>query len=143
LKAHRACPSFEGTYLRAWLQQIMKNTFINTYRARHGRPQAITLDDLEELVDQGWTDAAARAAEDEVMSRLPDEAIEAALDSLPANFKVAVLLADIDGFTYEEIAARTGVATGTVMSRIHRGRKALKGSLHDHAVQQGLLVDAQ
>ena len=104
--------------------------------------------DAEDLVQEHRADQerpaeTTRATEDVVMSRVPDGAIEAALDSLPTAFKVAVLLADVEGFTYEEIAARTGVATGTVMSRIHRGRKALRGSLHEHAVRQGLLVDAQ
>jgi RNA polymerase sigma-70 factor, ECF subfamily len=143
LKAHRACPSFRGTYLRAWLQQIMKNTFTNAYRAQQSRPQAVGLDDLDDGSGEGPSRTAVlaggQAAEDEVMERLPDAAIEAALDSLPANFRVAVLLADVDGFTYEEIAAKTGVPTGTVMSRIHRGRTALRKSLRDYAVRQGLL----
>src|SRR5580698_1656734 len=111
LKAYRAYGSFEnGTNLRAWLYRILTNTYINSYRAASRRPVVTDVDD-----------------------------VEAALEALPETFRMAVLLADVEGFSYKEISEITDVPIGTVMSRIHRGRRALQKTLHEVAEARGLV----
>ena len=143
LKAYRAFGSFEeGTNLRAWLYRILTNTYINTYRARQRRPIETDVEDVEELylyhrlADD--TGTMSRSAEDEALSRITDVDLKEALESLPDVFRMAVLLADVEGFSYAEIAEITEVPKGTVMSRIHRGRKALEKALLPYARQRGL-----
>ncbi|MGD0219755.1 MAG: sigma-70 family RNA polymerase sigma factor [Acidimicrobiales bacterium] len=145
LKAYRAYGGFqEGTNLKAWLYRILTNTFINTYRAKRRRPEETDVEDVEDLylyhrlVGQGGPELG-RSAEDEVLSRFTDEAVKAAIESLPESFRMTVLLADVEGFSYKEIAEIMEVPVGTVMSRLHRGRGALQKALHDFGLERGLV----
>src|SRR5437879_8401408 len=144
LKAYRAFDSFqEGTNLKAWLYKILTNTFINSYRARRRRPEQTELDDVEDLYlyrRLGGLEAVAagRSAEEEVMDLFTDAEVKDAMESLPEQFRMAVLLADVEGFSYKEIADIMDVPIGTVMSRIHRGRRALQKKLWDYAERNNL-----
>jgi RNA polymerase sigma-70 factor (ECF subfamily) len=146
LKAYRAFGSFqEGTNLKAWLYKILTNTFINSYRAKKRRPEQSELDEVEDLYlyrRLGGLEAAAagRSAEEEVMDLFADEDVKQALESLPEQFRIAVLLADVEGFSYKEIADILDVPIGTVMSRLHRGRKALQKALYDFGINRGLVA---
>ena len=144
LRAYRAFDSFEpGTNLKAWLYRILTNAFINEYRKRQRQPQTISEDDVEEwyLYDKLVEGGAAPSAEAELLEQLPDEEVRDALASLPEVFRVAVLLADVEGFSYKEIADITEVPIGTVMSRLHRGRKALEKALWVTVRERGLVRD--
>jgi RNA polymerase sigma-70 factor (ECF subfamily) len=144
LRAYRGFPRFtEGTNLRAWLYRILTNTYINTYRARQRRPEQTELDEVEDLYlyrRLGGLEAASlgRSAEDELMDRFTEAEVKEAIESLPENYRIAVLLADVEGFAYKEIAEMLDIPIGTVMSRLHRGRKALQKSLHTFAAARGL-----
>jgi RNA polymerase sigma-70 factor (ECF subfamily) len=145
LKAFRAYGGFEeGTNLKAWLYRILTNTFINTYRAKKRRPEEADVEDIEDLylyhrlVGYGGSNLG-RSAEDEVLSRITDEAVKTAIESLPESFRMTVLLADVEGFSYKEIAGIMDVPVGTVMSRLHRGRGALQKALHDFGMERGLV----
>lgn len=144
LKAYRGFAGFtEGTNLRAWLYRILTNTFINAYRAKQRRPDERELDDVEELFLYRRLDtlnpATGRSAEDELMDWFTEEEVKSALESLPEQFRLAVLLADVEGFSYREIADILEVPIGTVMSRLHRGRRGLQRALYDFARDRGLL----
>jgi RNA polymerase sigma-70 factor, ECF subfamily len=142
LKAFRAYGRFEeGTNLRAWLFRILTNTYISTYRARQRAPQLSDVDDVEDLYLYKRLTATglSRSAEDAALERLTAPEVLAALDELPEQFRLAVLLSDVEQFSYKEIADIMDVPIGTVMSRIHRGRKALQKALAPYAAQQGLL----
>src|ERR1700692_4677717 len=148
LKAYRAFGSFqEGTNLKAWLYKILTNTFINTYRSKKRRPEQVDLDDVEDfylfrrLGGVAGADAAAGSPEVEVLDRMPDDVVKRALEDLPEQFRMAVLLADIEGFSYKEIAEITDVPIGTVMSRPPRGRKQLHERLWSFAQERGLLPE--
>jgi RNA polymerase sigma-70 factor (ECF subfamily) len=147
LRAYRGFGNFrEGTNLRAWLFRILTNSYINTYRAKQRRPQESTLEDGEDLFlyrrfAAGDFSAGGRSAEDELMDLFTDEAITTALDSLPEKYRLPVLLCDVEGFSYKEIAEMLDVPMGTVMSRLHRGRKALQKALHTYAVEHRLLPE--
>jgi len=149
LRAYRAYDSFEeGTNLRAWLYRILTNTFINWYRARQRRPAEVDVDEVEDLYlyrRLGPKDAASagRSTEAEVLESIADDEVREALDSLPENFRLAVYLADVEGFSYQEIADIMGTPIGTVMSRIHRGRKALQKSLYEYARERGLVAGVE
>jgi len=144
LRAYRGFEGFrEGTNLKAWLYRILTNTFINTYRAKKRRPDQVDLDDVEDFYlfrrIGGLEGAdASRTAETELLDSLPDEEVKEALESLPEQFRMAVILADIEGFSYKEIAEILDVPIGTVMSRIHRGRKQLQKRLWDYAERHNL-----
>jgi RNA polymerase sigma-70 factor (ECF subfamily) len=130
LKAHQHCGSFQGTYLRGWLSRILTNTFINDYHSRQRHPEVLGLDG-DEAQDLAGASApgTGRDPAEEVLGRLPDAELQAVLRSLPpANLRV-VLLADVEGYSYKEIAQLTGAPIGTVMSRIHRGRRTLRDAL--------------
>jgi RNA polymerase sigma-70 factor, ECF subfamily len=148
LKAYRAFGSFkEGTNLKAWLYRILTNTFINSYRARKRRPEQSELDDVEDLYlfrRLGGLEAvsAGRSAEEEVLEHFTESDVKAAVESLPEQFRMAVLLADVEGFSYKEIAEILDIPIGTVMSRLHRGRRALQKALHDFGMQRGLVAPA-
>ncbi len=148
LKAYRAFGGFqEGTNLKAWLYKILTNTFINSYRAKKRRPEESDLDDVEDLYlyrRLGGLEAATagRSAEDEVLDHFTDDDVKAALEALPEQFRMAVLLADVEGFSYKEIADIVDVPIGTVMSRLHRGRKALQKRLYEFAVERHLTPEA-
>ena len=144
VRAYRGFEGFtEGTNLRAWLYRILTNTFINTYRARQRRPEQTELDDVEDLYLYrriGGLEAArmGRSAEDELMDLFSETEVKTAIEELPEQFRMAVLLADVEGFSYKEIAEILDIPIGTVMSRLHRGRKSLQKTLHDFAVDRGL-----
>lgn len=148
LKAYRAFGSFkEGTNLKAWLYRILTNTFINSYRARRRRPEQAELDDVEDLYlyrRLGGLEAvsAGRSAEEEVLEHFTEGEVKAAVEELPEQFRLAVLLADVEGFSYKEIAEILDIPIGTVMSRLHRGRKALQKTLHDFGMERRLVSPA-
>ena len=145
LKAYRSFDSFtEGTNLRAWLFRILTNTFINTYRAKQVRPQESDLDELEDLHLYRHLPSLARhlrgkSAEDEVLDLFTDDEVKRALEDLPESFLIPVLLADVQDFSYQEIADMLDIPIGTVMSRLHRGRKALQKALVIFATERGLI----
>jgi len=146
LKAYRAFGGFtEGTNLKAWLYRILTNTYINSYRAAKRRPEISDVEDVEDLYlyrrlgPMDGNGAPGRSAEDEALDSFTDDEVKAALESLPEAFRMAVLLADVEGFSYKEIAEITDVPIGTVMSRIHRGRRALQKALHQCAEARGLV----
>jgi RNA polymerase sigma-70 factor (ECF subfamily) len=149
LKAYRAFDRYEdGTNLRAWLYKILTNTFINSYRAAKRRPEKADVEDVEDLylyhrIGDLQASGVGRSAEDEVFDHFTDDEVKNAIESLPEAFRIAVLLADVEGFSYKEIAEITEVPIGTVMSRIHRGRKALQKALLDFAVARGLVASAE
>jgi RNA polymerase sigma-70 factor (ECF subfamily) len=149
LKAYRSFGTFqEGTNLKAWLYKILTNTFINSYRARKRRPEQTELDEVEDLYlyrRLGGLEAAAagRSAEEEVLDSFTDTEVKEALESLPESFRLAVLLADVEGFSYKEIADILDIPIGTVMSRLHRGRKALQKALFDFGMQRGLVAQTE
>jgi len=143
LRAYRGFASFqEGTNLKAWLYRILTNSFINTYRKKQREPKTVEgPEDLDEwfLFDRLGAQSVARSAEEDVLANIPDAAVKEALESISENFRMAVLLADVEGFSYKEIAEITGVPIGTVMSRLHRGRKALEKALYGVAKERGLV----
>ena len=145
LKAYRSFHTFEdGSNLRAWLYRILTNTFINSYRAKQRRPEETELDDVEDLYLYrriGGLEAAlaSRSAEDQLMDMFTDDEVKTALEDLPDNFRIPVLLADVEGFSYKEIAEIMDTPIGTVMSRLHRGRKAMQRELYEFARVRGLI----
>lgn len=145
LKAYRAFGTFEeGTNLKAWLYRILTNTYINKYRKDSRRPTEVDLGDVEDLYMYrriGTTGEMARTTEDRVLDGLVEADIKKAVEDLPENFRIPVLLADLEGFSYKEIAEILDIPIGTVMSRLHRGRKAMEKALWDYASERGLLPD--
>ena len=143
LRAYRGYANFtEGTNLRAWLFRILTNTFINSYRAKQRRVQETDLDDVEDLYLYkriSGIDVASRSAEDTLFELFTDDEVKNALEALPESFRMPVLLADVEDFSYKEIAEMLDIPIGTVMSRLHRGRKAMHKALLDFATERGLL----
>jgi RNA polymerase sigma-70 factor (ECF subfamily) len=145
LKAYRSFGSFEeGTNLRAWLYRILTNTYINAYRAKQRRPDEQDLDDVEDLylyrrIGALESAVASRSAEDQLMDLFTDGEVKDAIEALPESFRIAVYLADVEGFAYKEIAEMLDIPIGTVMSRLHRGRKAMQKALYEYASARGLL----
>ena len=145
LKAYRGFGGFEeGTNLKAWLFRILTNTYINRYRQQKRRPEETDLDDVEDFYlyrRLGGFDEAriSKSAEDTLLELFTDDEVKDALESLPEGFRMAVLLADVEGFAYKEIAEILDIPIGTVMSRLHRGRKALQKRLYEFAVDRGLV----
>ncbi|WP_449277876.1 sigma-70 family RNA polymerase sigma factor [Leucobacter sp. GX24907] len=142
LKAYAAFDRFEeGTNLRAWLYRIMTNTYINGYRKRQREPYLGAVDELEDWQLGGaesTTATSARSAEAEAIDRTPASVVSEALNALPEDFRLAVYLADVEGFSYREVAEIVGVPMGTVMSRLHRGRSRLRKTLGEYAREQGV-----
>ncbi len=147
LKAYRSFTTFEeGSNLRAWLYRILTNTYINMYRARQRRPQETDLNDIEDFylyrrIGSIEAALASRSAEDQLFDLFTDDEVKQALEDLPENFRLPVLLADVEDFSYKEIAEMLDIPIGTVMSRLHRGRKAMQRALVDFARDRGLLAD--
>jgi RNA polymerase sigma-70 factor, ECF subfamily len=144
LRAYRGFHQFqEGTNLKAWLYRILMNTFINSYRKRQREPQTVSDEEIADwyLYSKMAESGLEPSAETAVIESLPDEEVQEALQSLPEQFRVAVLLADVEGFSYKEIAEITDVPIGTVMSRLHRGRKALEKRLWNVVRERGLVRD--
>jgi RNA polymerase sigma-70 factor (ECF subfamily) len=143
VKAMRARDQFHaGTNLKAWLFRILTNTFINKYRRGGLERSVFDGPDADPLVD-GWVSAATmrQLRDPETLALMPlvEEEIQRALDALPAEFRLAVILCDVEEFSYEEIAQIMGCPIGTVMSRLHRGRKLLQRTLYNHALALGIV----
>jgi len=147
LKAYGAFGSFRaGTNLRAWLYRILTNTYINGYRKRQRQPAQQPTDEISDwqlAQAEQHTSSGLRSAEMEALDRLPDSDVKDALSELAEDFRMAVYLADVEGFAYKEIAEIMGTPIGTVMSRLHRGRKQLREMLTDVARERGFLRDAE
>ncbi|MDI2097419.1 sigma-70 family RNA polymerase sigma factor [Ruicaihuangia caeni] len=141
-KAFAAFGSFkQGTNLKAWLYRILTNTYINAYRKRQRDPYQGSIDELEEWQvgsAESATSSSSRSAEAEAIDRMPAGAVKDALQSIPDDFRIAVYLADVEGFSYQEIAEMMKTPTGTVMSRLHRGRRMLRERLADYAAERGI-----
>ncbi|SDZ08509.1 RNA polymerase, sigma subunit, ECF family [Herbiconiux ginsengi] len=143
VKAFAAFAQFEqGTNLKAWLYRILTNTFINTYRKKQRDPYQGSTSDMEDwqlgTAESATASLSSRSAEAEAIDHLPDSDVKEALQSIPEDFRLAVYLADVEGFSYQEIADIMKTPVGTVMSRLHRGRRLLRGLLTDYARERGL-----
>ncbi|MFB0902668.1 MAG: sigma-70 family RNA polymerase sigma factor [Acidimicrobiales bacterium] len=147
LKGYRAYERFEaGTNLRAWLFRILTNSYINTYRKKQRRPNLTDLEDVQDLYlyrRLGGNELATigRSAEDQLFDHITDSTITDALDELPEQYRTAVMLADVEGFAYKEIAEILDIPIGTVMSRLHRGRKRLQEQLYEFGRERGFVND--
>lgn len=145
VKAYQAFGQFEqGTNLKAWMYRIQTNTFINIYRKNQRNPYQGTIDDLEDWqlggAESMTLQNSTRSAEAEAIDHLPDSAVKEALQAIPEDFRMVVYYADVEGFSYQEIADIMKTPTGTVMSRLHRGRRMLRELLADYARERGITV---
>ena len=145
IKAFQGLRSYKpGTNLKAWLYRILTNAYINNYRKAQRRPAEYATDDITDsqiAETASHTSIGLRSAEVEALEKLPDEEIRDALMSLKEDYRMVVYYADVEGLPYKEIAEIMGTPIGTVMSRLHRGRKQLRDALHNVAVERGFLKE--
>ena len=145
LKAFRSYGSFEtGTNLKAWLFRILTNTFINTYRAKQRRPQESDLGSVEDLFLYKRLPSLAglsESAEEQLLDLFPAAEVREAIENLPETFLLPMLLNDVEGFSYKEVAEILDIPIGTVMSRLHRGRKTMQEALYEYASQRHLITE--
>jgi RNA polymerase sigma-70 factor (ECF subfamily) len=143
LKAYKYYDKFqEGTNFKAWLFKILKNTFINNYRRRQQRPPQSDFAEIEDSFETQVSDEVKRrikSPEEQLLEDVLDEDVQRALDELPTDYRMAVVLADLEGFSYKEIAEILELPVGTVMSRLYRGRKLLEESMLHYARDHGYL----
>lgn len=144
LRGYRSFHTFtEGTNLRAWLFRILTNGYIDTYHKKQRNPDEVDLGEVEELTlyrGVRGLDRAASSAEAEVFEMFTDDEVKAALEALPETYRIPVLLADVEDFSYREIAEILDIPIGTVMSRLHRGRRAMQRSLLDFVQRHGIVT---
>ena len=149
LKAFNAYERFEtGTNLKAWMYRILTNSYINAYRKKQRRPDESDIDDIEDLylyrrLGGAESEVLSRSAEDELLEMFGEDEVKLALEDLPEHYRMPILLADVEGFAYKEIAEILDVPIGTVMSRLHRGRKQLQKRLYSFAEEHRLLPDPE
>jgi RNA polymerase sigma-70 factor (ECF subfamily) len=138
LKAYRAWDRFEaGTNCRAWLMTILRNTFINEFRRQKTRPTPI---EFEQVAERPFSESLYEAdPEGRIFDHIIDDQVVAAIDELPEEFRVAVVLSDLEGLSYQEVAELMGIPVGTVKSRLFRARKRLQERLYEYAVEMGYL----
>ena len=139
LRAYRFFDKFErGTSMKAWLFKILKNTFINNFKKRAKTPEHVDFDQLKSSEDEP---ASSNNPEEELLYRIFDDELMCAIDALPEGFRLVILLSDVKGFSYKEVAEIVERPIGTVMSRLHRGRRLLRNSLSEHAKELGYVCN--
>ncbi len=146
VKAYRFWDKFEtGSNCRAWLFKIMTNVFINEYRSKSRSPMSVNVDDIDDnyLYGQLATNSDGDNPEKELFAKMLDDDVKKAIDELPDDFRIVVVLSFIEGFSYQEIAEIADLQLGTVKSRLHRGRKLLQKELLDYAIRNGLIKGPQ
>ena len=144
VKAYRFWDKFEpGSNCRAWLFKIMTNIFINNYRSKSRSPMAVNVDEIDDnfLYGQLSTGEKSSTPEQELFAKVFDDDVKKAIENLPDDFRLVVVLSFLEGFSYQEIAEIADLQLGTVKSRLHRGRKLLQKELYEYAVKNGYLKD--